>query len=115
MLHAMLDQMPEGIAMWDKNDRLVLCNRAYRQIFGRIEQALTEGTFFDDVLQAEVDAAYVTGPAARTWLEQRQQRHWIGGISERRMVEGREYETMDSQCQGGGTLTLVRDVTDLKV
>ena len=82
--------------------------------FGRIGRNLHEGAFFDDVLQAEVEAAYVPHAAARTWFEQRQQRHWIGGISERRMVDGREYETIDRQSAGGGTLTLVRDVTELK-
>ncbi len=110
----MLDKFDEGIAVWDRNDHLVLCNQAYRDIFGRIGRNLHEGAFFDDVLQAEVEAAYVPHAAARTWFEQRQQRHWIGGISERRMVDGREYETIDRQSAGGGALTLVRDVTELK-
>jgi PAS domain S-box-containing protein len=114
LLHAMLDQFDEGIAIWDGNDRLVLCNQTYRDIFGRIGQHLHEGAFFDDVLQAEVEAAYVPPTAARTWFEQRQQRHWIGGISERRVMDGREYETIDRQSAAGGTLTLVRDVTELK-
>ena len=110
----MLDKFDEGIAIWDRNDHLVLCNQAYRDIFGRIGRNLHEGAFFDDVLQAEVEAADVPHAAARTWFEQRQQRHWIGGISERRMVDGREYETIDRQSAGGGALTLVRDVTELK-
>jgi PAS domain S-box-containing protein len=83
-------------------------------VFGRIDLHLQEGIHFDDVLRAEIEAAYVSVTAARTWFEQRQQRHWIGDVSERRTIEGRDYETVDHQCLGGGTLTMVRDVTELK-
>jgi PAS domain S-box-containing protein len=114
LLHAMVDRMAEGIAMWDPDDRLVFCNQAYRKVFGRIDLHLQEGIHFDDVLRAEIEAAYVSVTAARTWFEQRQQRHWIGDVSERRTIEGRDYETVDHQCLGGGTLTMVRDVTELK-
>jgi PAS domain S-box-containing protein len=114
LLHAMVDHMPEGIALWDKDDRLVLCNRAYRGIFSRLEGYLQPGVHFDDVLNAELGAAYIPASNASAWLQQRQQRHWIGDVSERRNIEGREYEIMDSLCAGGGTLTLVSDVTTLK-
>lgn len=113
MLHAMVDRMPEGIAIWDKDDRLVLCNQAYRDVFGRIEGYLREGVHFDDVLRAEMEAAYVPDSAAASWFEQRQHRHWIGDVAERRTIEGREYETVDCQCGNGGILTFVRDVTEM--
>ena len=113
MLHAMVDRMPEGIAIWDKDDRLVLCNQAYRDVFGRIEGCLREGVHFDDVLRAEMDAAYAPVSATASWFEQRQHRHWIGDVGERRKIGGREYETIDCQCANGGILTFVRDVTEL--
>ncbi len=114
LLYAMVDHVPEGIALWDKDDRLVLCNQAYRDIFSRLEQYLQPGVHFDDVLNAELSAAYIPAPNASHWLEQRQQRHWIGDVSERRHIEGRDYEIVDFPCAGGGTLTLVSDVTTLK-
>ncbi len=113
LLRAMVDHIPEGIALWDKNDRLVLCNRTYRDIFYRLEDALQPGVHFDEVLNAELSAAYIPASIAPAWREQRQQRHWIGDVSERRNIEGRNYEIIDSPCAGGGTLTLISDVTTL--
>lgn len=114
LLHAMADGLPEGVALWDKDDRLVLCNQAYRDIFSRIDGCLQAGVHFDDMLNAELDAAYIPAASASAWFEQRQQRHWIGDISERRKIEGREFEVLDKLCAGGGTLTLARDVTTVK-
>ncbi|MDA1099294.1 MAG: ATP-binding protein [Proteobacteria bacterium] len=114
LFHAMVDHLPEGIALWDEDDRLVLCNQAYRRIFSRIESDLRPGAHFDDLLIAELDAAYIPTAAASIWLEKRRQHHWIGDIGEQREIDGRDYEFVDSLCDGGGTLTLVRDVTTLK-
>ena len=113
-LHAMTDRLPEGIALWDKDDRLVLCNQAYREFFSRVNGILRAGVHFDDALNAELDTAYIPAAAAPSWFEQRQQRHWIGDFSERRKIGGREYGVLDKLCAGGGTLTLVNDVTAVK-
>jgi PAS domain S-box-containing protein len=114
LLHTMVDHVPQGIALWDRDDRLVLCNQAYRDIFSRLDGFLQPGVLFDDVLNAELSAAYIPASNASAWLEQRQQRHWIGDMSERRNIEGRDYEITDFLCAGGGTLTLISDITALK-
>ena len=114
LLHAMVERLPEGIALWDKDDRLVLCNQSYRKIFSRMNDRLVAGARFDDLLAAEVQAAYIPASAASSWQEKRQQNFWIGEIGERRKIDGREYEMMDRPCAGGGTLTLVSDVNELK-
>ena len=41
--------------------------------------------------------------AAPSWFEQRQQHHWIGGISERSKIEGIEYEVLDKPALPGWT------------
>ena len=114
LLHAMVERLPEGIALWDKDDRLVLCNQSYRKIFSRMNDRLVAGARFDDLLAAEVQAAYIPASAASSWQEKRQQTFWIGEIGERLKIDGREYEMMDRPCAGGGTLTLVSDVNELK-
>ncbi len=114
LLQAVVERMPEGIALWDSDDRLVLCNRAYRRIFDRIDRYLQGGAHFDDIVRAEIVAGYQPASSANQWFEQRRQRHWIGGITELRSLDGVEYETVDHQCDFGGTLTLVRDISELK-
>ncbi len=114
LLHAMVEHLPDGVALWDKDDRLVLCNQAYREIFSRLNNRLVAGARFDDLLEAEIQAAYVPAASALSWREKRQQNFWIGEIRERRKIDGREFEVLDRLCTGGGTLTLVSDVNELK-
>ncbi|MBT4045898.1 MAG: PAS domain-containing protein [Rhodospirillaceae bacterium] len=115
LLHGMVENIPEAIALWDKDDRLVLCNKLYRDIFSRIEDRLQPGLHFSDALNAEMEASYIPASVASNWFEKRQENHWIGDVTERRSIEGREYEIKDSHCGGGGTLTLVRDMTEIRI
>src|SRR5690606_27987293 len=46
----------EGLAFWDRDDRLVMCNQAYRQQAGRASSALVPGTPYRDYIQASVAA-----------------------------------------------------------
>mgnify|MGYP002725604712 CR=1 FL=1 len=115
LLHAMVERIPQGVALWDQDDRLVLCNQIYRDVFTRINDHLVAGAHFDNVANAELNAAYVPVSAASSWLEKRKQNHWIGDISERRKIDGCEYEIVDYHCDDGGTVTLIRDISDLKI
>ena len=115
LLHGMVEGIPEAVALWDKDDRLVLCNELYRSIFCRIADRLKPGLHFSDALTAEMEASYIPASIASNWFEKRQENHWIGDIAERRSIDGREFEIKDSHCSGGGTLTLVRDMTEIRV
>ncbi len=115
LLHAMVERFPQGVVLWDRDDRLVLCNQIYRDVFSRINEDLVAGAHFDNVAKAELNAAYIPASAASSWLETRKQNHWIGDLSERRKIDGCEYEIVDHHCDGGGTVTLLSDISDLKI
>jgi|TARA_B100000959_G_scaffold287327_1_gene371122 PAS domain-containing protein len=116
LLHAMVERIPQGVALWDHDNRLVLCNQIYRDVFSRIDDHLVAGAHLDNVANTELNAAYFPVSAVPSWFENRKQNHWIGDISERRKIDGCEYEIVDYHCDDdGGTVTLISDISDLKI
>ena len=51
-LTAALDVVPEGLAIFDKEDRLVLWNRQYPSLYASNAAAIVQGARFDDILRA---------------------------------------------------------------
>lgn len=76
-LEAAVEALPDGFALYDADDRLVVCNRRYREIYGPSAPAIRPGTRFEDILRYGL--AHGQYPAAEgqelTWLEERLYRH----------------------------------------
>ncbi|RZJ51960.1 MAG: GGDEF domain-containing protein, partial [Acidovorax sp.] len=50
-LLATLDILPDGLAIYDADDRLVLCNARYREVAPGTDMPLAYGTRFEDALR----------------------------------------------------------------
>lgn len=76
-LEAAVEALPDGFALYDADDRLVVCNQRYREIYGPSAPAIRPGTRFEDILRYGL--AHGQYPAAEgqelTWLEERLYRH----------------------------------------
>ncbi|MER2605922.1 MAG: EAL domain-containing protein [Siculibacillus sp.] len=60
MLEA-IDTIPDGFVVYDADDRLVLCNRAFRALNADIDDLIVPGVAFADLLEAKAGR---TGPGA---------------------------------------------------
>jgi len=71
-----LDCFGEAFVLWDAEDRLVLCNRRYREIFAKSADAMVPGASFEEVLRCAVArgqyAETIADPEA--WIQARLQR-----------------------------------------
>ena len=47
-----ISSLPIGLSMYDKDNRLVLCNDTYRQIYGLPEAITRPGTSFNEIIEA---------------------------------------------------------------
>src|SRR3546814_4881742 len=63
----------EGLAFWDRDDRLVMCNQAYRQQAGRAAPALVPGAPYRDYIRASAAAGEIPAAVGREeeWLRER--------------------------------------------
>ncbi len=107
----------EGFALWDANDRLVVCNPRYREIFASVAPILEPGLTFTDMVYATVEAG-VFRPAddkPTQRIRDRLEAHRNpGGSEERRLTDGRWLRTTEWRTPDGCTITIHADVTELK-
>ena len=107
----------EGFALWDANDRLVVCNPRYREIFASVASILEPGLRFTDMVHATVEAG-VFRPAdddAALRVRDRLEAHRNPGAPvERCLMDGRWLRTREWRTPDGCTITIHADITELK-
>jgi PAS domain S-box-containing protein len=80
ILNTALDTIAEGFVVYDDQDRLVLCNDAYREIYALSAPAIRIGNTFESVLRyglehGQYPDAGETAEEQEEWLRQRLERH----------------------------------------
>jgi len=71
------EAMSEGFALWDKNDRLILCNKQFRKIFRPIECSIRPGMSFGLFTRLVSDCLieHEDDEARERWLEDMHTQH----------------------------------------
>lgn len=117
MLVEALDAMSDGFAVWDSMDRLVVCNRAYRESFGRNAEHVRLGAEFEALLRLQVENRDVRTSVGRSqeWLAQRLARHRMpAGPFEEEMSDGRWLRISETRTENAVTVGLCTDITEMK-
>jgi adenylate cyclase len=113
-----IESISEGFALYDSQDRLVLCNSRYREIlYPGLADAIVPGTQFETIIRQAVQRGLVEDAKGHeeewiaerlaahrnpslTLIQHRSQNHWIQ-VNERRIT-------------GGGTVAVYTDISELK-
>ncbi|RWJ04881.1 MAG: hypothetical protein EOR25_30000 [Mesorhizobium sp.] len=113
-----LESISEGFSLYDADDRLVLCNRRYRELlYPGIEDTVVSGTPFEQIIRGAAERGLIADAIGRVdaWVEERLERHrkpsdpHMQRRSHGRWIQVSEYKTAD-----GGTVAVYTDVTALK-
>ncbi len=111
-----IETIPDGFALYDPDDRLVLVNERYLEIFPEIADLVVPGTPFVDILRAQAQrgAADTRGLGLERWLAERLENHRNpGGISEQRRAAGAAIRISKRKTPDGGTVAVYSDISDL--
>jgi PAS domain S-box-containing protein len=110
-----IESLHEGFALFDAEDRLVVCNEQYKSFFvpGN-EDAVTPGTTFRAMIEASLAAGNnQTAREADAWIEKRLEAHRNPkGPIEQRLTDGRSILTREYKTSDGGTVSVHADVTE---
>jgi PAS domain S-box-containing protein len=117
-LREALDVMPEGLAFYDADDRLVAWNTRYADLFQVGGEPLAIGLSFSELLARNVAQGVYAEAIGREaeWIAERQAARWRAALSlTQKTVGGRWLRVTERRTADGGTISVSVDITDLKV
>ncbi len=111
-----IDVLPDGFALYDAQDRLLMCNQHYRSMYAETGDAIVEGRTFEELLRAGLARGQYPSAAGREdeWLAQRlaQHRHPQGALLQD-LPGNRWLRINERRTRDGGLAGVRTDVTDL--
>lgn len=116
-LQQAIDAIGEGFILYDSDDRIVLCNRRYRDFFPQISDLLQPGAHFKDIIHAAAEAGIiveaVTDPEA--WITSRIEYHRRKNCQFQQLLsDGRWIQISERATNDGGKVTVVTDITHFR-
>src|SRR5690606_929067 len=108
--------MPDGVGVYDADDRLILWNRQYGEIHPHLAPVLRPGVTFREILQVGLKAGVYQDAVGReeAWITQRLASHRTPIEPRELQVAGRWLRVQDRPTVGGGAVTVCSDISDLK-
>jgi PAS domain S-box-containing protein len=113
-----IESMTAAFALFDADDRLVLCNNHYRALHGFMSDQVNPGVRFEDVLRrslAELPLADEDAEEVESWIQRRMALH-RAAPSEHLQHRGNDrwLQVVERPTSDGGVLLVITDVTDAK-
>jgi len=114
-----IESFPEGIAVYDAEDRLQVCNETYAQVYGAGHSAAQlAGSPYTELARMamaaeELPPEYEGRP--QDWLADRlaRRRSGAGAVQHTRTRDGRSLQGRFVRSRGGGIVSVFTDVTEI--
>jgi PAS domain S-box-containing protein len=116
-----LESIDRGVILYDKDDRVVICNSRFYEHFPGPADAIQIGARFEDIFRAAVDRGTIIIPDGidkEVFISERVARHRRpdGQVMTRRLGDGRILHVTEHAARNGGVIGIGADVTEqLKV
>ena len=107
-LRAGVEALADGFAVFDREDRLLLCNQRYREMYPLAAEAIVTGAAYGDILRHALSAGQFadTGDPPE-WLAA----HRAADTDELALTDGRRIRVQHHPTPDGGRVGLHSDVT----
>ncbi|GHD60352.1 hypothetical protein GCM10017083_46080 [Thalassobaculum fulvum] len=117
MLREAIEQLAEPFALWGPDDRLVICNRRFREINHFVPPETMPGATFEDHIRlvAEHEASIGNIDDVEGWIAERLRRHRNPG-EPFELLRGRGVWLLiqEQRTSQGATIAVTTDITDVK-
>jgi adenylate cyclase len=112
-----IESITEGFALYDAEDRLVICNSHYREVlYPVVTSGLEPGSLFEDIVRSAAELGLIEDAAGRVepWVAERLERHRNPGQPHLEQRSGnRWFQFSERKTQGNGTVAVYSDFTDI--
>jgi len=119
LLESSIEAMSDGFVMWDEEDRLIVCNKRYRDFYRASAPAIRPGATLTEIMRygAEHGQYPQAGPDPETFVAEAvaHYRHpWNTAPVERLLPDGRWILVTERRVPGGGSVGIRTDITQQK-
>jgi signal transduction histidine kinase/CheY-like chemotaxis protein/HAMP domain-containing protein len=112
-----IESVTEAFALYDAEDRLVLCNSKYRELYEGIDLDIHPGVTYEEILRTSAAVGLVKQSVGRKdeWVRERLDRHRNPtGPFEQARADGHWFQVSERRTQDGGVVGVFTDITELK-
>jgi anti-anti-sigma factor len=111
-----IDSISDGFALYDQQDRLVYCNRRYREIYAASADLMVPGRTFAEILRIGAERGQYAEAVGRVeeWVAERLARHYALETIEQQLGDGSWLRIVEQRTSDGGIVGIRSDITDIK-
>lgn len=112
-----IESISEGFALWGEDDRLIMCNKRYRQMYPSLMDVIQPGVTYEAYLRAAYErGVFRSGGRNHEELvrEQIERHHRSEGIFEQELCDGRWVRVSKRKTKTGCIVGIVSDISDRK-
>lgn len=115
-----IELMDQGFALFDKDDKLVIHNQVFKDLYRGLEGVTKIGATFEDMLRANAENGVINlpdGMDAEAWIKQRVAIHQEGTRYPRlqKLADGKWIQYSERKTKEGGRVGIHSDITALKL
>ncbi len=112
-----LNNMIQGLCMFDRDQRLSVCNRRYLEIYGFSADVVKPGILLSDIMRHSISIGnYTEAEAARAIAERPDPtRLRKRSTIKQRLKDGRVIAVMNEPMPDGGSIATYHDITEMEV
>ena len=117
ILQASIEQLDEMFVIWDKDDRLLVCNERFREMNAAVIATTKPGTHIEDHIRAALAKGLYPDAQGREeeWFEGRMARYRNPDpVFEQRRQDGQWILIHEQKVADGATATISTNITELK-
>ncbi|MCJ2182643.1 PAS-domain containing protein [Novosphingobium sp. 1949] len=117
LLRDAIESLSDGFALFDDEDRMILCNRAFLKIFPYFESISESAPEFSELASRLARAGATLGAhqAPERWLKDRVAQHRRAqGAHVQALSDGRWIQINELRTSQGGTVGIYTDITSVK-
>jgi signal transduction histidine kinase/CheY-like chemotaxis protein len=112
-----IETISEGFSLYDADDKLIVCNSHYRELFSSYADVMVPGTPFEAILRAATERGLILDAEEDrdAWIKERAARHREGGQTHvQRRSDGRWIQVSERKTANGGVVAIYADITEMK-
>src|SRR5262249_61698930 len=112
-----IETISEGFSLCDAEDKLVLCNSRYRELFAAHADVIVPGKSFETIIRTAVERGLIKDAEGRrdAWIKERLARHHaVSETHVQHRSDGRWIQVNERKTASGGVVAIFADIKKLK-